>query len=364
MEPELATNDLTKSIDPLGAPPLSDRYPGSAVLDEAGLGIVLFDPNGQIAATNATADDLLRRRVDRSTLLRELLELARAGGPQGSDEQQLVEVEGAGGQRSVIGYRAVRSPRLGTIFTLRDITELTRARAERQALERLSQVGRACAMVAHEIGNPLAALKATLQSIEKEAAAAGLGDPISAVFREIDRLDKILGQLLGFVRHRSPRRVRTDLAPVIDRALAAAGARLSRVRVHPLVAALPPVHCDPDQLEQVFLNLFLNASDAMNGAGELWVRGGAGKTHVWVRVEDSGPGVPKDLRAKVFESFFTTRPAGVGLGLPVCLRIMSDHHGSIAIEDRQGGGASIKLSLPLGAPAAGPRRRHGSEERT
>jgi signal transduction histidine kinase len=264
----------------------------------------------------------------------------------------------------VIGYRVVRSPRLGTIFTLRDITELTRARAERQALERLSQVGRACAMVAHEIGNPLAALKATLQSIEREAAAAGLGDPISAVFREIDRLDKILGQLLGFVRHRSPRRVRTDLAPVIERAFAAAGARLAKIVVHPLREALPRVSCDPDQMEQVFLNLFLNAADAMHGRGELWLRGGASKAHVWIRVEDNGPGVPADLKQKVFDSFFTTRPAGVGLGLPVCLRIMSDHHGSIAIEDREGGGASVRLTLPLGVPAAGGRRTHGSEERT
>ncbi|MFT3770824.1 MAG: ATP-binding protein [Minicystis sp.] len=345
-----------------GLSPPSTRYAGSALLDEAGLGVVLVDAHGEIAASNATAEELLGRRVDRSTLLRALLDRIRDsdGGP---DEQQTVEVEGSGGRRSLIGYRVVRSPRLGTIFTLRDITELERARAERRALERLSQVGRACAMVAHEIGNPLAALKATLQSIEREAAAAGLGDTIGAVFAEIDRLDKILGQLLGFVRHRSPRRVRTDLADVIARARAAAGARLDGFAFHAPRGPMPDVHCDPDQMEQVFLNLFLNAAEAMGSKGEIRVRAGASATHLWIRVEDTGPGVPPSLRERVFESFFTTRTAGVGLGLPVCLRIMSDHHGSIAIEDREGGrGASVRLSLPLGAASA--RRPRGSEERT
>src|SRR5580692_8837613 len=90
--------------------------------------------------------------------------------------------------------------------------------AEREALVRLSQVGRACAMVAHEIGNPLAAIKATLQSIEQEAAAAGLGDTLDAVFREVDRLDHILSQLLGFVRHRAPRRTRASLVEIVARA--------------------------------------------------------------------------------------------------------------------------------------------------
>ncbi|APR78433.1 Flagellar sensor histidine kinase FleS [Minicystis rosea] len=356
MDHELATNDETKGWDAAtdresGFTPIAGRYPGSAVLDEAGLGVVLFDPGGEIAASNATAEELLGRRVDRTTLLRQVLERAHAGGPSEGehDEQQLVEVEAAGGRRGVVGYRVVRSPRLGTIFTLRDITELERTRAERRALERLSQVGRACAMVAHEIGNPLAALKATLQSIEREAAAAGLGDTIAAVFREIDRLDNILGQLLGFVRHRMPRRVRTDLSVVIARAREATRDRLQHISFHAPRGPLPDVHCDPDQMEQVFLNLFLNAAEAMGHRGEIRVRAGASSTHLWIRVEDSGPGVPAGLREKVFESFFTTRTTGVGLGLPVCLRIMSDHHGSISIEDREGGkGASVRLSLPFG----------------
>lgn len=222
------------------------------------------------------------------------------------------------------------------------------ARAERETLERLSQVGRACAMVAHEIGNPLAAIKATLQSVEREAAGAGLGDTLGAVFREIDRLDKILGELLGFVRHRAPRRTRVALGPIVARARSVAGARLDGIAFHGVLAGLPEVLCDPDQIEQVLLNLFFNAADAMPSGGVLAVRARVAEERLAVLVEDSGPGVPPALRERVFESFYTTKPAGVGLGLSVCFRIMSDHGGSITIEDREGArGAAVRLTLPL-----------------
>jgi signal transduction histidine kinase len=231
-----------------------------------------------------------------------------------------------------------------------DVSPFPRSRTEREALVRLSQVGRACAMVAHEIGNPLAAIKATLQSVEREAAQAGLGDTLGAVFREVDRLDDLLRQLLGFVRHRPPRRTRADFAEIVARARAAAGARLADVsfRRGPPGGPLPDVIGDPDQLEQVLLNLFLNAADAMPAGGEIvWSARPAGD-ELSVLVEDGGTGVPPDLREKVFESFYTTKPAGVGLGLPVCLRIMSDHGGSISIEDREGArGAAVRLTVPL-----------------
>jgi signal transduction histidine kinase len=168
------------------------------------------------------------------------------------------------------------------------------------------------------------------------------------VFREIDRLDKILGELLGFVRHRAPRRTRAALGPIVDRARAAAGARLEGIAFHGVLAALPEVLCDPDQIEQVLLNLFLNAADAMPNGGVLVVRARVAEERLSILVEDSGAGVPHALRERVFESFYTTKPAGVGLGLSVCFRIMSDHGGSISIEDREGArGAAVRLTLPL-----------------
>jgi signal transduction histidine kinase len=172
------------------------------------------------------------------------------------------------------------------------------------------------------------------------------------VFREVERLENILSELLGFVRHRPPRRTRTSLATVIERARAAAGARLNGIAFHGLPAPIPDVLCDPDQIEQVLLNLFLNAADAMPSGGELRVSASAEGADLAVLVEDTGPGVPPELRDRVFESFVTTKPAGVGLGLPVCLRIVTDHRGTITIEDKKGErGAAVRMTLPLARSA-------------
>jgi two-component system sensor histidine kinase HydH len=202
--------------------------------------------------------------------------------------------------------------------------------------------------VAHEIANPLTAIKATIQSIEHEAAAAGLSDPISAVHVEIDRLDRIVRELLGFVRSAPPRLVETDVRTVIERARRAAGARLHGVDFATAFARVEPVLCDPDQMEQVFLNVFLNAAEAMPHGGELGVRAGVEGDWLAIEIEDQGPGVPPELRERVFESFFTTKATGTGLGLSVCRRIVGDHGGSIAMEGGgHGRGASVRLTLPV-----------------
>ncbi len=332
---------------------LSTHHSSTNVLDEIGTGLILVNQDGRIGMTNKIAAELISRRVDKRTVLAEILERARSapGEAEGSpasepDDQRLIEAFDASGQKSIIGYRYVRSPTFGTIFTLRDITEVERSRAERRQLERLSQVGKACAMVAHEIGNPLAAIKATIQSIEREAAQAGLQDPISAVYREIDRLDKILSQLLGFVRHRAPRKVKTDIAVVIGKAKSQADSKLKNIEFKPVYVATQPIWVDPDQIQQVMLNLFLNAADAMSEGGTLGVRVDVVGTRLVIRVEDEGVGIAPELREKVFESFYTTKPTGTGLGLSVCYRIVSDHGGSIEVESRRPRGTAFVVTLP------------------
>jgi signal transduction histidine kinase len=331
-------------------------HPGTSVLDEIGQGLVLVDQDGEVGMTNKIAAELINRRVGKTTLLEEIIERAKSNTePPVRDEspasepsdQRLIEAFDNNGRKSIVGYRFVRSPTFGTIFTLRDITELERYRAERRQLERLSQVGKACAMVAHEIGNPLAAIKATIQSIEREAAAAGLQDPISAVYREIDRLDKILAQLLGFVRHRAPRKVKTDIAAVVAKAKSQADGRLKSASFKTTYGTMHPIYADPDQIQQVLLNLFLNAADAMPDGGTLEVKAEIAADRMVICVNDEGTGIQPELREKVFESFYTTKPTGTGLGLSVCYRIVSDHGGSIDIEGRDGKGTSIVITLPV-----------------
>ncbi len=206
-------------------------------------------------------------------------------------------------------------------------------------------------MVAHEIGNPLAAIKATIQSIEREAAAAGLQDPISAVYWEIDRLDKILAQLLGFVRHRAPRKVRTDVQVIVNKAKSAADSKLKKVTFKATYRGLPAIYADPDQLQQVFLNLFLNAADAMPDGGTLEVRGCSKATVSCC--ESSTRAAESHTICAIWcsESFYTTKPTGTGLGLSVCYRIVTDHGGSISVEGRDEKGTCILISLPFARSA-------------
>ena len=190
--------------------PGAARFAGTAVLDEVGVGVIVLDQGGEVAAANGSPRRSAAPRGRRDDARR----AARALPPQRDAASRRSSRWTTSRGRRASSPPSVRE-RVTTIGAPRDSTAIERARAEREALERLSQVGRACAMVAHEIGNPLAAIKATLQSIEREAEAAGLGDTIGAVFREIDRLDKILGQLLGFVRHRPPRRSRARIGPIV-----------------------------------------------------------------------------------------------------------------------------------------------------
>lgn len=321
-----------------------------SVLDAIGIGLVLFDETGAVLVQNAIAEDLLTRRVQQSSLhdvlVNDALSVMRSSQDVANEIQRKVEALDGAKKKSIIGYRFVRSNRLGVIFTLRDITEAEQFRANQRQLERLSQVGKACAMVAHEIGNPLAAIKATIQSIEREAAAAGLKDPISAVYWEIDRLDKILNQLLGFVRHRPPHRKKTDLPTLVQKAQSAAAARLNGYDVRVTFGTLGPIYVDADQISQVLINLLVNSADAMPGGGKISIFAGIEGEQALIRVEDEGPGIVPELRGQVFESFYTTKPAGTGLGLSICYRIVSDHGGTISVEERKEKGASILVTLP------------------
>jgi signal transduction histidine kinase len=124
--------------------------------------------------------------------------------------------------------------------------------------------------------------------------------------------------------------------------------RLERIRFIARYGTLRPVWLDQDQLQQVLLNLFINAADAMPDGGDLWVYAGIEEEELVLRVEDSGIGIPPEFVDKVFDSFFTTKPTGTGLGLSICYRIVSDHGGSITIGGRSGNvsGTCVTITMP------------------
>jgi len=224
-----------------------------------------------------------------------------------------------------------------------------------QMSEKLAAVGTLTAGLSHEIRNPLNAAGLQLAVLERRirklpgSAQASLLEPLSLVRDEIGRLDHILEDFLQFARPRDfhPRAVAVEpmLNKVLD--LMQSDAERRRVRVERAYdGALPPVDGEEERLRQVVMNLALNAMDAASSDGWLRVSAQARGDEIVIAVEDSGKGVPPEVRDRVFEPFFTTKPGGSGLGLPIVHAIVVQHGGAIDVEDAEGGGARFVVRLP------------------
>jgi C4-dicarboxylate-specific signal transduction histidine kinase len=173
---------------------------------------------------------------------------------------------------------------------------------------------------------------------------------------QVKRLTHTMESLLSFARPAKAKLRSTDVNGSVEKVLFLVGqqCRGGSIDIRPQLAApLPPVLADPFQLEQVFLNIALNACQAMNGAGggTLSVRSRAGDGNVVVEIEDTGPGIPSDLRAQVFKPFFTTKREGNGLGLAISARIVAEHGGHIGYRCPAGGGTIFTVTLQQARPA-------------
>jgi PAS domain S-box-containing protein len=224
-----------------------------------------------------------------------------------------------------------------------------------QRAEQMMALGQVAAGVAHELRNPLTAVKGLIQVNLRRATAGGLpvGD-LAVIEHEIRRMERTLQTFLDFARPPQPDRRRLNLAEVVDRVFAVVKGRAKKQRVdlRLLQPATPVrVEADQDQLQQLLLNLVLNALDAMpdGGTEEIDLRPPR-DGHVELYVRDTGPGIAPHILPKVFETFVSSKETGVGLGLPVSKRIAEDHGGSLSAYNLPGGGACFLLRLPALAP--------------
>jgi two-component system, NtrC family, sensor kinase len=234
---------------------------------------------------------------------------------------------------------------------------LAEAREELLRSERLATVGQLAAGVAHEIGNPLGAISGYAELARSKLAggradAAEAEDFLRRIGVEAGRIDAIVLDLLDFGRP-----ARLELGPVALPSAVDGAVRLARVQPRcrglevalDLPADLPAVRADERRLAQVFLNLFLNAGDAMAGAGRLELAARASSGRVLVTVRDHGPGLAPEVAPRIFDPFFTTKPAGqgTGLGLAVCHGIVASFGGRLSAANAPGGGAVFTLELEV-----------------
>lgn len=252
----------------------------------------------------------------------------------------------------------------GRVILTTDVTERKQAEAElarqREALvqsEKMSAFGSLLAGVAHELNNPLSIVVAQAALLQESASDPEVLTRSKRIETAAERCAKIVRTFLAMARRRPPARTDTNLNEIVGAALdvLAYGLRTSGIDVRrELDPALPVIRADGDQLHQVATNLLLNAQQAMMdrpGARRLRVATEVDRQRSEVRliVDDTGPGVPRELHRKIFEPFFTTKPAGAGLGfgLSLCHGLVESHGGRIAVEDAPGGGARFIVALPF-----------------
>ena len=243
------------------------------------------------------------------------------------------------------------------LVQVRDMTERERMQAELLQAQKMEALGQLISGVAHELNNPLSAIVAFSQLMQRdERLPDDLHRDADLLRREAERTRRIVQNLLDFARQRRPERRPTSLRDLVDRTLELHAYMLGGGRVEAVVEMpddLPAVDVDPSQLQQVLLNLTANAIQAIRSTG----RGGRlvisaesvdADERVRLRFTDDGPGVPPDVEPRLFEPFFTTKPVGegTGLGLSVSYGIVASHGGRLWYEPAPGGGASFIMEIP------------------
>ncbi len=252
-----------------------------------------------------------------------------------------------------VGAMSVRGERkfIGILYDLTARVEMETRLREQAALVRLGEMA---AVIAHEVKNPLAAVRGAIQVIGKRLPAGSREIPVvSEIISRLDALNQLVGDLLLFARPPRPNPVPLDVKSVI----AATVALLREDAAHEsidvgLTGFAPPVMADAELLKIVFLNLLLNSAYAIRGRGAIRIALSAPDGVCEIVITDSGPGIAPEVRAKLFTPFVTTKARGTGLGLSTVKRLLDAHQGSIAVDCPQGGGTVVTIHLPLAGHGA------------
>jgi PAS domain S-box-containing protein len=330
-------------------------------------GVIAVDGKGRVALCNSAAERMTSLSISRlvSLSLDELphpfaLQLRRtlsSGQPQVQTETT-VQAEPDRWVPIVCSTSALRDDQgtiVGALVVFSDLSKIKALESEKRRAERLAAFGTLVSGIAHEIKNPLVAIRTFAELLPERFTDADFRDTFAkVVVAEIGRIDDLVAKLRGLVVPSVQQAATADIREPIMDTLALLSGQLEQTRTTVRRAFLDPtplVAVDPNQLKQLFLNLFLNAIEAMGHGGILTVRVQRADAHdtsaVRVEVEDTGPGVPESIRNSIFDPFFTTKEQGTGLGLAICRGITDAHRGTIRADtSNENHGTIITVEFP------------------
>src|SRR5262252_5637129 len=248
--------------------------------------------------------------------------------------------------------------RIGRLLLFDDVTQRERMEEQMTQTEKLTSLGLLAAGVAHEVNTPLAVISNYIQMLAKQMPE---GDPrqsiIEKIVKQTFRASEIVNNLLNFSRTGAAEVDNVDVNRVVEETLSLVAHPMKTAHIQivkELGASLPAVHGSANKLQQVFLNLFLNARDAMPGGGMLEVRTGAHNGSVEIEIADTGAGIAREDIHRIFDPFFTTKSngRGTGLGLSVSYGIIKEHAGKIDVRSTPGKGTSFHVEFPAARKAA------------
>lgn len=250
----------------------------------------------------------------------------------------------------------------GVLFLFRNITQVNNLRRQIERMDRLATLGELSAGIAHEIRNPLAGIKTSAQVLEESFSPGDFRSQlVSRIVKEIDRSNELLKKFFNFAKPSKPKQEFQNIEMIIDGVYLLLASRLRKKNIlfkTDFADSIPQVYIDSSQIEQVILNVFLNAVEAIINGGEIHVKISIAKNiklkedsalsnAVCIEISDDGVGIPDDKLEKVFNPFFTTKSDGVGLGLSISSRLLEENGGKIELESKEGSGTIFKIYLPI-----------------
>ncbi len=356
-----------------------------SIIQSIGAGLITLDLERKITSFNSGAEEVLGWKAEEvaGRYLDEILPeeesrklLPDIVSPDQSLLNREMEITAKDKRTIFIGFTITpridnHSLKVGTIISFRDISQIKQMQAEVFRMDRLASLGVLASGIAHEVRNPLAGIKTIAQTLEEEFEESDVRhEYLSRIIRQVNRLDELLRTLFSYARPREPIRKKHPLDEIIEEVFILMEERFKKRNIKfqkKLAPDIPSVYVDFHQIQQVFINLFLNGLEAMPDGGNMELHADITKTvihtldrrkkrfpvnnkeskYVAVKIRDTGMGIkPEDLNS-IFDPFFTTKPQGAGLGLSIVYRIIEEHEGDIRVESNPGQGTTFTVLLPM-----------------